>query len=172
MSILSYVLRVISLSFLFAGSTSAIFCAITLINAAKERGVPVAVAAGQNAPMFTMYSSVILICAGILLFAEALHYAKHRLLTPAVKARYATSLICVAAALVLKLGIIPQMDLLTVKMQTDPAAKAEFDKLHHASAIDFTVVIVTAMVSLLLPGFSATPKAVAKKPEETQAAAS
>ena len=169
-STLSYVLRVIALSFLFAGSTSAIFCALTLINAAVARGVPVLEAAQQNAPMFSMYSTVIMICAGILLIAEALHYAKHRILTFEVKARYITSLICVAAALVLKFGIIPQMDLLTVKMQKEPGAHEEFKKLHSASRIDFTVVIVTALISLLLPGFSSHAKSASKKPEESQAA--
>lgn len=164
MSILSYILRVISLSFLFAGSTSIIFAAITLVNAAKDAGIDPHEAAAANAPMFTMFSTVVLICAFVLLIAESLHYAAHKTLTSAVKARYGASLLCVAAALVLKFGIIPGMEQLTMHPKSE-AAHAEFKKLHEASRMDFGVIIVASLVSLLMPGFENRKKIAASKPE-------
>ncbi len=165
MAILSYILRVISLSFLFAGSTSIIFAALALVNAAKLNGISVPEAAAANAPMFTMFSTVVLICAFILLLAEALHYAIHRSLTTAVKARYAASLICVAAALVLKFGIIPGMEQITMLPKAQ-RLEADFKKLHEASRMDFMVIIVSALVSLLMPGFASSVKPSSAKPEQ------
>lgn len=169
MSILSYILRVIALSFLFAGSTSIIFAAITLVNVAKQAGIDPHEAAAANAPMFTMFSTVVLICAFVLLVAESLHYAAHKTLTKAVKARYGASLLCVAAALVLKFGIIPGMEQLTMKPKSE-AAHAEFKKLHEASRVDFMVIIVAALTSLLMPGFDGSKKINTAK-QETQTVA-
>jgi hypothetical protein len=206
----------VALSILFGGSTSIIFAAMALIHAAKERGIPIAQAATENAPMFTMFSAVVGVCALTLLLAESLHYAAHRSLTPMVKARYASSVICIAAAAVLNFGIIPGMEQITIKayvksgaagatMQsatekkesgseaktpdsgdksnsaTPPVAAkpsmtdeehADFKKLHELSRVVFMVIIVTAFVSLLLPGFDSAGIKPAPKPEEKQVAAS
>ncbi|HEY9775667.1 MAG TPA: hypothetical protein V6C81_18025 [Planktothrix sp.] len=165
MSTLAFIFRTIALSFLFAGSTSIVFSAITLVKAASAQGVPIPTAAAANAPMFFMFSTVVLISAIGLLFGEALDYAKERKLTPLIRARYISSLICVGAAMVLKFGIIPQMEVLSPAIKTDPAAHAAFVKLHDASRIDFSFIIVCALISLLLPGFEAQRK-LAERPQE------
>jgi hypothetical protein len=160
MSTLAYILRVISLSFLFAGSTTMIFTAITLVKAGEAAGVPATQTAGVNAPMFYMFSIVMLVCGILLLLGEALDYAKERRLTPSIKARYASSLICVAAAMVYSFGIVPQMQQLHAAMKDSKAAEEQskaahraFEQFHKASQMDMSVIIVCALVSLLLPGF-------------------
>jgi hypothetical protein len=169
MNTLSYVLRVISLSFLFAGSTSIIFAALALVHAGQEQGIEPTVTAAANAPMFTMFSTVVFVCAILLLIAEALDYAKTRSLSLPIKARYIASFICVVAAFVLKLGIIPQMEQLTLKDPDNQKVHAVFKKFHQASRVDFTLIIVASLISLLMPGFEASRKIAAKKSEEASA---
>jgi hypothetical protein len=165
MSTLAYIFRSIALSFLFAGSASIVFAAITLVKAATAQGVPIPQAAAANAPMFFMFSTVVLVSAIGLLLGEALDYAKERKLTPLIKARYISSLICVAAAMVLKFGIIPQMEQLSPAIKDNKEAHAAFVKLHDASRVDFSVIIVCALVSLLLPAFEGQKKLVSKPQE-------
>jgi Na+/proline symporter len=165
MSTLAYIFRLVSLSFLFGGSASIIFAAITLVKAATAQGMPIPQAAAANAPMFFMFSTVVLVSAIGLLLGEALDYAKERKLTPLIKARYISSLICVAAAMVLKFGIIPQMEQLSPVIKENKDAHAAFVKMHDASRVDFSVIIVCSLISLLLPGFEARRKPVAKTPE-------
>jgi len=168
MSSLAYTLRVVALSIMFGGSVSVIFCAMALISSAHQHGVATADAAAANAPMFTMFSIVLMFWAFVLLVGEALSYAAQRKLTLSTKARFASSLLCVAAAMVLKFGIIPQMEQITLKPD-DQKAHAAFKKLHSVSRADFMVIIVTALVSLLIPGFESSRKDPAPKPEETPA---
>jgi len=158
MSILAYVLRIISLAFLFGGSSSIVFAAITLVKAAQSAGVPIAEAAAANAPMFYMFSIVVAVCSLALLAAEAMDFMKERKatefkLSSLTKARYLSSCLCVVAAIVLNVAIIPHMKKLAPTIKTDKTAHAAFQKLHSVSRIDFSVIIVCSLISLLLPGF-------------------
>jgi hypothetical protein len=170
MSTLAYILRVIALAFLFAGTASITFAAITLVTAAHAQGVPIPQAAATNAPMFYMFGTVVFVNAILLLLGEALDYAAERRLPGVVKARDASSLICVAAAMVLKFGIIAPMQQLSPQIKDSQEAHAAFTKFHEASRIDFSIIIVCALISLLLPAFD-SKKVASGKSEEAVATA-
>jgi hypothetical protein len=176
MSILAYVLRVISLSFLFGGSASIVFAAITLVKAAQAAGVPLTDAAAANAPMFYMYSTVVLVCSLALFTGEALDFVKQRKtkdfkLSNLTNARYISSLLCIVACLVFTAAIVPQMKQLAPLIKKDETAHAAFVKLHSMSRIDFSIVIVCSLVSLLLPGFESKPAAIKTQAETPVASA-
>jgi hypothetical protein len=153
MKLFSTILRLISLSILFAGSASIVFAAVTLVKAATAQGVPVAQAAANNAPIFIHYARVALGASIFLLFSEGLSVALNSSRTMLTKARYASSLLCVAAVMIFSLGITPAMEQLQPAIATDEKAHAEFTKLHESSRIVFGASIFLALVSLLLPAF-------------------
>ncbi len=137
-----------------------VFAVVTLVKAAKEKGIPVAEAAMNNAPVFLNFSVVALVCAILLLVAEALDFIKHRAsASKLVKARWAASLIAVAATMVFSLGIVPPMKQLLPEIQTNQEAREKFDGMHKSSERVFGIVILFALISLSLPAFD-KPKSV------------
>ena len=131
-----------------------VFAVVTLVKAAKEKGIPVAEAAMNNAPIFLNFSNVALICAILLLIAEALDFMKNKMAaSKLVKARWATSLIAVAATMVFSLGIVPPMRDLLPQIQANQEAREKFDGMHKTSEKVFGLVILFALISLVLPAF-------------------
>ncbi|CAN5348528.1 hypothetical protein BH10CYA1_BH10CYA1_16960 [soil metagenome] len=131
-----------------------VFAVVTLVTAAKERGASVAEAAMNNAPVFLNFSVIALVCAVLLLIAEALDFMKNKAsASKLVKARWATSLITVAATMVFSLGIVPPMKQLLPEIQTNQEAREKFDGMHKSSERVFGIVILLALISLLLPAF-------------------
>ncbi|HEY9868504.1 MAG TPA: hypothetical protein V6D08_05010 [Candidatus Obscuribacterales bacterium] len=150
---LSRVLRLIALSVLFAGSAAIVFAAITLVKAAQAQGVPVAEAANANAPLFIQFSKVALAAGMVLLLAECLDFAGSRRPSKLTVARYVSSLLCVATTMIFAFGIVPPLEQLRPRVKTDPAAHAEFHKLHEVSRMIFGSTILLALVSLVIPAF-------------------
>lgn len=131
-----------------------VFAVVTLVKAAKEKGIPVAEAAMNNAPVFLNFSVVALVCAILLVIAEALDFMKNKAsASKLVKARWATSLIAVAATMAFSLGIVPPMRELLPQIQTNQEAREKFDGMHKTSERVFGIVILFALISLLLPAF-------------------
>ena len=131
-----------------------VFAVVTLVKAAKEKGIPVAEAAMNNAPVFLNFSVIALACAGLLLVAEVLDFIKNKATaSKLVKTRWATSLIAVAATMVFSLGIVPPMKDLLPQIQTNQEAREKFDGMHKSSERVFGIVILFALISLLLPAF-------------------
>lgn len=144
------VLRLLSLSFLFAGAASIVFAAVVLVSAAKAQGVPVAEAATANAPIFIAYSKVALGAALVLLLAELMDFSRLRQRSKLAVARFTASLFAVVTAGVFSLVIVPPMDNLLPSLKTDEAARQEFQHLHEVSRAVFGVTILSACVSLIL----------------------
>lgn len=155
MLIVGRILRTLSLAILFGGSASIVFAAIVLSKYATSRGLSVAEAAFNNAPMFIQYSKVLLVAAVLLLLGEALDYAKRRDWSKLTLVQYATSLLCVITAMVFSLGLVPPMEVLLPNLKTDPHAYQMFKELHETSRIVFGGTIFFALASLLLPIFGA-----------------
>lgn len=144
------ILRLLSLSFLFAGAASIVFAAVVLVSAAKAQGVPVAEAAAANAPIFIYYSKIALGAAIILLVAEIIDFSRTRQRSKLVMARFAASILAVITAGVFALVIVPPMDNLLLSIKTDEAARQEFHHLHEVSRTVFGGTILFACVSLIL----------------------
>jgi hypothetical protein len=131
-----------------------VFAVVTLVKAAKEKGIPVAEAAMNNAPIFINFSTIVLVCAILLLIAEALDFVKNKShATKLAKVRWASSLLAVIAAGVFSLGIVPPMKQLLPEISTNTESREKFDAMHKSSEKVFGVVILCALVSLLLPAF-------------------
>jgi hypothetical protein len=138
---------------LFGGSAMIVFAVITLVKAAKEKGIPVADAALNNVPVFLNFSTIALVCAIGLLIAEALDFAKNKKPSKLVKIRWASSLIAIAATMVFSLGIVPPMKELLPVLRTNEQAHEKFEGLHKGSERTFGVIILFALLSLVLPAF-------------------
>jgi hypothetical protein len=153
MATITYILRVISLSFLFGGSISIIVAAITLVKAAQANGVEAHVAATANAPMFITFSTIVLVCGFLLLLAESLDYAVHRKLSKLLLTRYAASLLCSASTMVLFFAIVSPMKDMLGSIHASEKSAAIWETFHKSSQIAFSVIILSALVSLILPAF-------------------
>lgn len=153
MSTFSQILRLITLAVLFGGSTMIVFAAITLVHAAVAKGIPVADAATANVPIFLHYSKIALGCGIGLLIAEAINFAKTKTASKLVKARWAASGIASMSTMVLAFAIVPLMKELLPLLKTSTEAHQKFQTLHHSSEAVFSIIIVCALVSLLLPVF-------------------
>lgn len=146
MSTFSQILRSITLSILFGGSGMIVFAVITLVRAAKEKGIPIAEAAMNNAPIFINFAVIALACGVLLLVAEALDFMKHKSnATKLVKARWATSLLAVVAALIFSLGIVPPMKQLLPEIRTNEQSREKFDAMHKSSEKVFGAMILFAL---------------------------
>lgn len=142
------------MSILFGGSGMIVFAVITLVRAAKEKGIPVADAAMNNAPVFINFSMITLACAICLLIAEALDFMQNKATaSKLVKARWVTSLIAAAACATFSLAIVPPMKQLLPEIRTNEQARGQFDNMHKSSEKVFGVIILFALASLLLPAF-------------------
>ncbi len=130
-----------------------VFAAITLVHAAVAKGVPVSEAATANVPIFLHYSKIALGCGFALLIAEAINFAKSKGASKIVKARWAASGIASMATMVLAFAVVPMMKELLPIIKTNAEAHQKFQGLHHGSEAVFSIIIVCALVSLLLPIF-------------------
>lgn len=153
-SVTSKILRLVALALLFGGSAAIVFAAITLVKAAQAHGIPVAEAAGTNAPLFIQFSKVALGAGFALLAAECLDFAMHKQTDKLTIARYVSSLLCVATTMVFAFGIVPPLEELRPRIKTDEAAHAEFHKLHEVSRMVFGGTILLALVSLVIPALA------------------
>lgn len=157
MSTVFDVTRLICLAVLFGGSSAIVFGAVVLVHAAKANGIPVEEAAATNAPLFIQFSKVAAVCALGLVLSEHFELIKKSKLKQKTKlglAQYAASLICAIAIFVFAFVIVPPMDRLQGQMKQDPAAHAEFKKLHDTSRLVFGLGILGALISLVLPCFA------------------
>lgn len=143
----------VSLSMLFGGSASIVFAVITLVHAAKAKGIPVSEAAAANAPVFYGFSTILLVMGIMLLLAESLDFARTKRARGLILGRYIASALCVAATMIFSFGIVPPMKELAPLLKDNAEAKEKFDKLHHVSEMNFSAIIVLALVSLLIPAF-------------------
>lgn len=149
----SLILRLTSLAFLFGGSTAIVFAAIILVKTAQAQGISAAEAASANAPIFIHYAIVVLGSAFVLTVAEALDYSIERDKSKLVLSRYGASLLCIVSAIIFGFGIVPPMKKLLPQLKANTAAHARFTKLHGASRLVFSSIIVCAFISLILSGF-------------------
>jgi hypothetical protein len=156
---LSQLLRCLALSILFGGSAMIVFAVVTLVKEATAKGIPVAEAATNNVPVFVHYSVIALICAVMLLAAESIDFAKNKPATKLMRARWATSLLTVATAMIFGFGIVPLMKDLLPLIKTNEEAHQKFEQLHHVSQADMGAMILFALASIVLPIFD-KPKQV------------
>jgi hypothetical protein len=152
---LSYILRVISLAILFGGSIAVVVSAITLVKAAEANGVVVSEAAARNAPMFLMFSNMVMVSGFVLLLAESLDYAKHRVINKLLVVRYGASLLCSIATIILCFAITPPMKemLGSGSIHSSERTHEVWEVFHKSSQIAFSVIILSALVSLVMPAF-------------------
>lgn len=150
---LSIAIRSISLALLFGGSIATVVAAVTLVKAAEAAGVPVMEAASNNAPVFIVFAKIALGAAIALLAAEAMDFALDRRTTKLALLRYGASFLAVAATMVFSLGIVPPMEALRPYMKTDEKAHQAFKQLHETSRAVFSLTILFALVSMLVPAF-------------------
>jgi hypothetical protein len=136
-----------------------VFAVVTLVKAAKEKGIAVADAALNNVPVFLNFSTIALVCAVLLLIAEVLDFTQNKKPSKLVKARWATSFIAIAAVMVFSLGIVPPMKQLLPEIRTNEQAHEKFEGFHKGSERTFGVIILFALISLLLPAFD-KPKSI------------
>ena len=150
---LSYILRVLSLAILFGGSIAVIVSAITLVKAAEAHGVAAAEAASANAPMFLTFSNMVMVSGFILLLAESLDYAKHRVINKLLIVRYGASLLCSIATIILCFAIVPPMKEMLGNVHASEHTAEVWKTFHETSKIAFGVIILSALVSLVMPAF-------------------
>jgi len=149
------VLRVISLAILCAGSIGFIWAAVSGVTAAHQAGVPVAVAAAANAPVFVEYSKGVLVLAIFLLFVEFLDYLVDRKVNRARQLRYVSSALCFISAAVLSLLVVPRMSDLIPDIASKEEAHAAFQSLHNQSRGLVGGIIIFAFASIVIPlGFA------------------
>lgn len=156
---LSYILRVLSLAILFGGSIAVVVSAITLVKAAQAHGVPASDAATANAPMFLSFSNMVMVSGFVLLFAESLDYAKHRVINKLLTVRYGASLICSIATIILCFAIVPPMKEMLGSVHSSEHTLQVWQTFHKSSQIAFGVIILSALVSLVMPVFEVPRKA-------------
>lgn len=157
---LSYILRVISLAILFGGSIAVTVSAITLVKAAQLHGVPTSEAATANAPMFLTFSNIVMVSGFVLLFAESLDYAKHRVINKMLSIRYGASLLCSVATIVLAFAIIPPMKDMLGNINSNARTVEIWQTFHESARVAFGVIILSALVSLVMPAFELPRKPI------------
>jgi sterol desaturase/sphingolipid hydroxylase (fatty acid hydroxylase superfamily) len=131
-----------------------IVSAITVVRAAQTQGMSIPEGAALNAPVFILFSKIALGAAFGLLLGESLAYAAERRMTKLDMARAATSVITMVCAMVFAFVFVPPMQDLLPRVKTDAAAHAEFHKLHESSRGVFSVMMLSALLSLLIPVFA------------------
>lgn len=157
---LAYVLRVLALAILFGGSISVVISAITLVKAAEAHGVPVAQAATANAPMFITFSNIVMVSGFVLLFAESMDYAKHRVINKLLSIRYGASLLCSIATIILCFAIVPPMKEMLSSIHENERTEQTWKTFHESSRVAFGVIILSALISLVMPVFEMPRKPV------------
>ena len=155
---LSYILRVVTLAILFGGSIAVVVSAITLVKAAQAHGVPTSAAATANAPMFLTFSNMVMISGFILLLAESIDYAKHRVINKLLAVRYGASLLCSIATIILCFAIVPPMKEMLGSIHSNERTFEVWETFHKSSQVAFSVIILSALVSLVMPVFEVPRK--------------
>lgn len=166
---LSRVLRWIALAFLFGGSASIVFVAVSLLMFAESRGIAREVAAAVNAPLFFQYTKLVVVAAFALLIAESLDFAAHRSPSKLERVRYVTSMLCAAAIMIFAFGLVPPMKKMSGMLMTRPAmfllnteVRNRFKQYHKTARIVFGASILLALTSMLLPAFDSAETTRAK----------
>ena len=155
---LSYILRVISLAILFGGSIAVVVSAITLVKAAQAHGVPTSEAATANVPMFLVFSNMVMVSGFVLLAAESIDYAKHRVINNLLAVRYGASLLCSIATIILCFAIVPPMKEMLGSVHSSAQTFEVWQTFHKSSQIAFSVIVLSALVSLVMPVFEVPRK--------------
>ena len=150
---LGALIRLTSLSLLFAGSAAIVFAAITLVKTGEAHGLSVSQAASANAPVFIQYSKVVAAACVALLMAEAIDSFFTRHLTKLKLSQYIASALCCLCGFIFALIIAPHMDQLLPYINMDPQAHESFQHLHHYSRFLFSGMILFAWASLVMPVF-------------------
>jgi uncharacterized membrane protein YjgN (DUF898 family) len=166
---LSRILRWISLAFLFGGSVSIVYVAVSLLTFAQAHGIATEVAAAVNAPLFFQYTKLVVVAAFMLLIAESLDFAAHRSPSKLERVRYATSMLCAAAIMIFAFGLVPPMKKLSrvfiarpAVFMLNPAFRDTFKQYHETARIVFGASVLLALTSLLLPAFDVAETTRAK----------
>jgi hypothetical protein len=146
-------IRLSSLSLLFAGSAAIVFAAITLVKAGEAHGLTVSQAAAANAPIFIQYGKVVAAVGVLLLIAEAIDSFCTRRLSKLKLSQYIASALCCLCAFIFAFVCAPMMDHLLPYISTDTQAHENFHRLHESSRLLFSGMILCAWTSLILPIF-------------------
>ncbi len=153
---LAKIMRLTSLSILFAGSAAIVFAAITLVKAAEAKGMTVSAAATANAPIFLHFSKVLAVVGVILLISEAADTLSIKKYTKTKLIQYAATALCCLCAFVFAFSIAPQMQDLLPSIASNLDAQKAFHTLHETSRALFSGVIIFAWLSLIMPVFYAS----------------
>lgn len=147
------IIRLTSLSVLFAGSASIVLAAITLVKAGEAKGLTVSQAAAANAPVFIVFSKVIAVACIALLIAEVVGGILKPQHTKLKRVQYLASALCCVCGFIFAFYTAPLMDHLLAMINQDPAAHETFHQLHESSRLLFVGIISFAWISLILPVF-------------------
>ncbi len=147
------ILRVTSLSILFAGCSAIVFAAITLVKAAEAKGVAASVAATTNAPVFLNFSKIIAIAGVALLIAEAADSFFSRRYTRFKLVQYIATAVCCLCAFNFAFVVSPEMEHLLPYIHNSVGIHEAFQNLHESSRLLFGGIILFAWISLIMPVF-------------------
>ena len=150
---LGVILRLTSLSILFAGSAAIVFAAITLVKIGEAKGLTIAQAATANAPIFLHFSKVTAIAAVLLLLAEAIDSFFIIKYTQTKIIQYIATAACCLCAFNFAFVIAPEMERLLPYVASNEGIRLAFHSLHETSRIVFSGIILFAWISLILPVF-------------------
>lgn len=147
------ILRLTSLSILFAGSSAIVFAAVTLVKVAEAKGVPVSTAATANAPIFLYFSKVVAVATMALLIAEALDSFSTRRFSKFKLAQYIATTFCCLCAFNFAFVVSPEMEHLLPYIQSSTGVQEAFHSLHETSRLLFGGIILFSWLSLIFPVF-------------------
>ncbi len=147
------ILRLSSLSVLFAGSAAIVLAAITLVKAGVAGGLTVSAAAAANAPIFLIFAKVAAGAAALLLLAEAIDSLSNGKFTQSKIIQYIASAACCLCAFHFAFSIAPEMETLLPQIADHASARNSFHALHESSRLFFSGIILFAWLSLILPVF-------------------
>ena len=145
------VLRLTSLSVLFAGCAAIVFAAITLVKIGEAKGMTITAAATANAPIFLHFSKVVAATGVILLIAEAMDSFVNPNLTRPKIIQYIATALCCLCAFSFAFFVAPQMEQMLSSLPGNASIQQSFHSLHETSRILFSGIIIFAWVSLIVP---------------------
>lgn len=151
---LGALIRLSSLSLLFAGSVAIVFAAVVMVKAGEAQGLTAAQAASANAPIFIQFSKIVAGACVALLIAEAIDSFFTRHLVRLKLTQYVASVLCCLFGFIFAFVAAPLMEHLLVSINVDPQAHQSFRQLHELSRVLFSGMILFAWISLILPVFA------------------
>jgi hypothetical protein len=89
----------------------------------------------------------------VLLLAESLDYAKHRVINKLLVVRYGASSLCSMATIILCFAITPPMKDMLGSIHSSERTHEVWEVFHKSSQAAFSVIILSALVSLMMPAF-------------------